>query len=104
MRTALRKGDYTALNIFIVTSLSQVSPALLGDCTLPTGIDSFSTAAGDDPVADSNSNPGASDGCRISQASLAQTTPNPEFLGFTAVHEVGHWFGLFHTFEVSRRS
>jgi hypothetical protein len=39
------------------------------------------------------------DGVVINQASLPGSNFAPFNLGMTAVHEIGHWCGLFHTFE-----
>ena len=45
----------------------------------------------------------ATDGCNVLAGSMPGS-PNA-VLGYdrgkTAVHEVGHWFGLLHTFQVS---
>ena len=44
----------------------------------------------------------ATDGCSVLAGSMPKA-PVPAYgysLGKTAVHEVGHWFGLLHTFEV----
>jgi hypothetical protein len=44
-------------------------------------------------------NPGM-DGVVINQMSLPESgQSSPYNLGMTAVHEIGHWCGLFHTFE-----
>src|ERR1700687_1479885 len=40
------------------------------------------------------------DGVVINQMSLpGSDQPSPYDLGMTAVHEIGHWCGLLHTFE-----
>ena len=40
------------------------------------------------------------DGVVINQMSLPDSDQrSPYNLGMTAVHEIGHWAGLFHTFE-----
>lgn len=85
MKSALRQGTYSALNIYFQTDLSG---GVLGRCTLPTNV---------------GSNPDRSiyvvDGCNIA----AETMPGGSIYGYnmgkTAVHETGHWLGLLHTFE-----
>lgn len=79
MKTKLRKGDYKTLNLYYITNLEA-----LGGCPPPT-----------------KASPGSSayiyDGCTI----LAATAPitNGTYQGKTTTHEVGHWFGLLHTFN-----
>lgn len=105
MKEALRKGSYRTLNVYFQTDLqvstnsesqgrhldflSQSSSSVLGFCTLP------------DPSINGSS-PRSSyvkDGCNV----LAMTMPGGSLThynrGGTAIHEIGHWNGLLHTFE-----
>ena len=81
MKRALRKGTYRDLNLYFLYSIDG-----FGYCYLPTTVSSGSTAF-------------IQDGCTI----LASTVPGGSStnynLGKTVTHEVGHWFGLLHTFE-----
>jgi hypothetical protein len=67
----------------------QLSSSMLGFCTLP------------DPSINASSPRSTyiKDGCNI----LAKTMPGGSLVhynrGGTAVHEIGHWNGLLHTFE-----
>ncbi|KKK24132.1 hypothetical protein P175DRAFT_0509452 [Aspergillus ochraceoroseus IBT 24754] len=103
MKNALRKGSYRTLNIYFQSDLKaspsagsreaditqQLASSVLGFCTLP----------------DANINktsPRSSyvkDGCNV----LSQTMPGGNLdhynRGGTAIHEIGHWNGLLHTFE-----
>ncbi|EMC96697.1 hypothetical protein BAUCODRAFT_59752, partial [Baudoinia panamericana UAMH 10762] len=85
LKAALRKGTYSALNLYFHTDLNG---GILGTCTLPSRV-----TKGVAPATY------ASDGCNIN----AFTMPNSSMLGYnmgmTAVHETGHWLGLLHTFE-----
>ena len=106
MKTALRRGNYSALNVYFQTNLSSPAPAgsgsaagaqLLGYCTLPTNV-TYSPCDGCAPV----EFPGAAyalDGCNVLAASMPAGPLAGYDLGKTAVHEVGHWFGLLHTFQ-----
>jgi hypothetical protein len=82
MKRALRKGDYSTLNIYLQDDLG----GNLGYCYFPTTAPQGSTAF-------------IRDGCSV----LASSVPGGSAAGFnlgkTAVHEAGHWFGLFHTFQ-----
>ncbi|KAL8828330.1 MAG: hypothetical protein Q9191_002648 [Dirinaria sp. TL-2023a] len=114
MKSALRKGSYSALNIYFQSNLSAgvATPGaqasqLLGYCTLPQTVTYTPSSCTPDaqlpngncaPVAYS-SDSYAQDGCNV----LAGSMPDGGLAGYqegkTAVHEVGHWFGLLHTFQ-----
>ncbi|KAI1039034.1 hypothetical protein LB503_007813 [Fusarium chuoi] len=74
MKRELRQGDYSTLNLYFVDTARLGNTAALGYCTFPSN-----TTTGSDSV------PGGD--------------AAPYNLGGTAIHEVGHWFSLFHTFE-----
>ncbi|PWY68042.1 hypothetical protein BO70DRAFT_155503 [Aspergillus heteromorphus CBS 117.55] len=110
MKSALRRGNYSTLNVYFQTDLqassndgsrasfgsknrgtdvSDESSNVLGFCTLPD-----SSVNGSSPRSSY-----IKDGCNV----LAQTMPGGSLAhynqGGTAVHEIGHWNGLLHTFE-----
>ena len=104
MKKALRRGGYGALNIYFQSNLtsdpgSPGGSVLLGYCTLPTKITyTWNGQTYTYPASDY-----ATDGCNVLAGSMPGS-PNAVFgydRGKTAVHEVGHWFGLLHTFQVS---
>ena len=78
---------------------------LLGYCTLPTSVTYVQMGGGvngggvvkEYPMVDY-----ATDGCNVLAGSMphAPVPVGGYSLGKTAVHEVGHWFGLLHTFQV----
>lgn len=107
MKRALRKGSYQTLNVYFQTNLqaapgqagrignrgasvsNDLSSSVLGFCTLP------------DPSVNASSSRAdyIKDGCNV----LANTMPGGSLdlynRGGTAIHEIGHWNGLLHTFQ-----
>ena len=79
MKTALHEGGARALNVYLV----DISGGTLGWATFP---DEYAA------------NP-ALDGVVIDNATVPGGGPAPYNLGDTGTHEVGHWLGLFHTFQ-----
>lgn len=82
MKKKLRQGTYRSLNLYIVNNFP--TPGGLGDCTLPISHSEMSGV---------NSDRYYSDGCRIK----LETLPGHGGTGKVAVHQVGHWLGLYHT-------
>lgn len=89
MKEGLRRGEAMALNIYSLNSVGEYNDGLLGWSTFP-----FEYS--EDPILD---------GVVIDYTTIPGGTAQGVYgkydLGITLVHEVGHWFGLFTTFEGS---
>jgi hypothetical protein len=81
MKQQFHKGDSTALNIF-TAQFNDTTPTL-GYASLPSSYQS-------DPV---------SDGVIVRHSVLPGGSTVNYNHGRTTVHEIGHWLGLYHTFE-----
>ncbi|KAJ4258995.1 hypothetical protein NW762_008083 [Fusarium torreyae] len=87
MKRQLRQGDYSTLNIYLVDVAKLDGYDALGYCFFP------------EPNVSTGSETFIRDGCVVVAETVPGGTAEPYNLGGTAIHEVGHWFNLFHTFQ-----
>lgn len=85
MKTSLRQGTYTTLNIYFQTDIKKV----LGHCTLPSALSANRA----------NGLAWVNDGCNVNAHTMPNGLMDGYNMGGTAIHETGHWLGLLHTFE-----
>jgi hypothetical protein len=90
MKKRLRQGTYRSLNLYIINNFSA-NPGVTGDCSVPMAMDQLGGV---------NTDRYYNDGCRIIISTVPGQGGAPGYgAGINAVHEVGHWLGLMHTFE-----
>ncbi|KAK0633888.1 hypothetical protein B0T14DRAFT_417996 [Immersiella caudata] len=88
MKEALHKGDYRTINLYIRNITIRDYG---GSCSNPWTQEEIWNVPFPRRL--------LQDGCVINTETLAGSGHSFMNMGKTAVHEIGHWFGLFHTYE-----
>ncbi|KAF9483536.1 zincin [Pholiota conissans] len=83
MKESLRSGSEGTLNIYTVSFANTAAAGLLGYSTFPADYQGLPK----------------DDGVVIQHETLPGGSLKPFNKGRTATHEVGHWVGLYHTFQ-----
>ncbi|KAG8858082.1 hypothetical protein FRC20_012097 [Serendipita sp. 405] len=83
MKKYLRVGDVQTLNIY-TTNFGELNPKLLGHSTFPW---------------DYNAQTAYLDGVVVKYVAVSGGSATNWNQGAVFVHEVGHWLGLYHTFQ-----
>ncbi|CAA7262769.1 unnamed protein product [Cyclocybe aegerita] len=83
LKKSFRQGDAGTLNVYTVGLAEGDGQGLLGYATFPMDFESEPT----------------SDGVVLLHSTLPGSSSDKYNLGRTLVHEVGHWAGLYHTFQ-----
>lgn len=83
MKGSLRQGDAGTLNVYTVGFNNDGNRGLLGYATFPADYESKPT----------------NDGVVLLYSTLPGGSKKPYDEGRTLTHEVGHWVGLYHTFQ-----
>jgi len=83
MKQAYRQGEANVLNIWTVGFKEGLGKGLLGYATFPSDYEQS-------PLMD---------GVVLLYSTMPNITDTPYNQGQTLTHEVGHWAGLYHTFE-----
>jgi len=88
MKSALHLGDYRSLNLYF---RHVDDPAWGGTCTNPWTEKEYWGTPLPRLLLD--------DGCVVNDLTVPGSAHEYMNLGKTAIHEIGHWFGLFHVHE-----
>ena len=100
MKTQLRRGGRADLNVYTV-GYDSVTPCVYIVLTCFRFKDTFAGLLGYATFPQSYAANPSDDGIVILYSSLPTGSTPGYGQGKTAVHETGHWFGLYHTFQGS---